>query len=245
MDKNVRELLEKFNIIKQKGYIPSVNNNKNGSGLTLEHHLGSTGGDICIPDFKNIEIKTLSIYSNSNLNMFSCTPDGKYCLATQWLSWKYGYPDKVYRKIRVLKALVNTQLNKVGLFFYFSLRVDKKNNIIVLDVYNHKKKLINSDIYWDFDSIEEKLIRKLSTLAIITNRKMEKNGKIYYKYIDIKIYKLKSFDEFIKLIEKDIIFVNFKTGVYKSGYYKGKFHDHGTGFEIRKENIEKLYDRIY
>ena len=245
MEKNIYELLQKFDNIKQRGYIPSITNNKNGSGLTLEYLIGSTGGDICIQDFKNIEFKTLNTYSNSNLNMFSCAPDGKYCLATQWLSWKYGYPDKVYRKIRILKALVNTKLNKVGLFYYFSLRVNKKNKTIILYVYNIKKELINSDIYWDFDSIEEKLIRKLSTLALITNQKMEKNGKIYYKYTNIRIYKLKSFEKFIKLIEKDMIFVNFKTGVYKSGYYKGKFHDHGTGFEIERENIEKLYNRIY
>ena len=245
MENSIDELLKKFKNIKEKGFVKSVNNNKNGSGLTLEYYLGSTGGDFCIPDFKNIEIKSLSINSNSNLNMFSCAPDGKYILASQWLSYKYGYPDKVYKKIRVLKALINTNLNKVGLFFYFSLRINRTDKKIILNVYNHKKELINSDIYWDFDSIKDKLIRKLSTLAIITNIKMEKNGKTYYKYVDIKIYKLKSFDTFIRLIENNIIFVNFKTGVYKSGYKKGKFHDHGTGFEIERHNIEKLYNRIY
>jgi len=36
--------------------------------------------------------------------------------------------------------------------------------------------------------------------------------------------------------------VDIRIGTYKSGSNMGKPHDHGTGFRVKKEFLDKLYD---
>ncbi|MBQ2639458.1 MAG: MvaI/BcnI restriction endonuclease family protein [Bacilli bacterium] len=244
MEKNMQELYNKFIELRNKGYVKSISKNRNSSGITLEYYLETTSGDICIPDFKNIEIKCISVYSKSKINMFSSSPDGCYILPTQYLADNYGYPDNDFKNINIFKGTIGIYLTKIG-NFYFSIVVNNKSKRIYLKVYDKYKKFLNNDIYWDFDSIEEKLIRKMSNLAIITNYKMEKYGKIYYFYNSIKFYQLKSFNVFLLLIEKNIIKVRFNIGVYKSGYKLGKLHDHGTSFVISDKDLVKLFDIVY
>ena len=87
-------LLNKFNEIKEKGYIKSINNYNNGSGLTLENELGSTGGDFNIPDFMDIEIKSIYKYRFASIDLFNSAPDGSHFPAAPWITENYGYPDK-------------------------------------------------------------------------------------------------------------------------------------------------------
>lgn len=246
MDKNFVNLLENFKRIHKQGFIKSVTSSKNGAGITLEYLLNSTGGDFCIPDFQGIELKALRNYKFADFDLFNSSPDGKYVYPSQWLAENYGYPDKDFKNIKVLKGdIYSNHLNKIGLFNQFQLKIDKVNKKIILQIYNYKNVLINEDIYWDFDTLKEKLELKLKKLAIITTEKLYSNREYYYFYKSIKMYKLKSFEEFINLIEQGIIFVTFKTGVSKSGKYKGKFQDHGTAFRISQCNIEKLFTKIY
>ena len=35
---------------------------------------------------------------------------------------------------------------------------------------------------------------------------------------------------------------DIRIGVYQTGKYKGKPHDHGSGFRIKPENLKELYD---
>lgn len=243
MDKNMQELYDKFISLRKKGYVKSITKNKNGSGITLEHYLGTTSGDICIPDFKDIEIKCLNVYSKSRINMFSSTPDGCYALPTQYLSYNYGYPDSDFTDIKILRGTIGRKLTKIN-NYYFSINIDYKRKKIYLNIYDYNKIFLNNNIYWDFDSIEEKLIRKLSNLAIITNYKMVKNGNLYYCYNTIKFYKLKSFNTFLTLLENNLIKISINTGVYKSGYKIGKFHDHGISFTISRKDLAKLFSLV-
>lgn len=246
LDKSFIELLDKFEKIKSMGYVKSINKLKNGSGFTLEHYLGSTSGDFCIPDFEDIEIKSIRKYKEAEIGLFSSAPDGKYASATQWLSQNYGYPIKGFSGQRGLSGnITGNKENKIGLFYYFKLKVDYSMQKIILEIYNKDHKLINNDVYWDFDSIEDKLNRKLSKLAVVESNKKKNGEDYYYHYDNIKLYKSKSFDVFLNLIELGIISLGMKTGVYKSGKYIGKFHDHGCTFRIQKNNLERLFDRVY
>lgn len=246
LDTNFKHLLNKFSIIKRKGYIESINNYNNGSGMTLEHYIGSTSGDFCIPDFEGIEIKAVRHYSDCSISLFSSSPDGKYITPNQWIAQNYGYPDKNFSNMKIINGTISgDKLYKIGLFYYFKLRVDYASLKIILEIYDYQKNLINNDIYWDFDSLEEKLYRKLQNLATVEFLKKYFNGKNYYKYQDIRMYKLKSFNTFLNLINDGIVSISFKVGIHKSGKYSGKYSDHGTTFKIDKINIEKLFTRIY
>ena len=84
--------------------------------------------------------------------------------------------------------------------------------------------------------------RNLRLVAHIA--KKYENNKTYFRYTKINFYKIKNFSTFLSLIETGDIKISFNVGVYKKGNKYGQTYDHGTNFEIKKENITKLYDHI-
>ena len=245
IDNDFKQLAQVFENIKSKGFVKSVTEFKNGAGITLESLL-NCGSTFCFPDYNGIEIKAVKNYYDSEFDLFNLTPDSNHVFSTQWLSNRFGYPDKVYKNIRVFKGNVYAnKLNKIGLFYSYRLRIDYNIERIILDIYNYKQEVINSNVYWDFKYIKEKLELKLNKLAIITFDKIYTKGSYYYYYKHLKMYKLKSFERFLELIENGTIFVVFKTGVNKNGRLAGVFQDHGTSFKISKANLENLFDKVY
>lgn len=240
-----KEIEKKYIEINKMGYIKGINNNKNSAGLTLEKLLGSTGGEFNIPDFYDIEVKAIRDYDDACFDLFNSTFDGKYINSIKWLSENYGYPDKDFKNIKVIKGdIFANKFCKIGIKYIYKLKISKKERKIYLEIYDINKNIINSELYWDFDILQEKLERKASKLAMFDVRKKRINGNIYYKYIRLNLYKLKKFNDFINAIDKGIIGVTIKTGVHKSGKYIGRFEDHGTSFRISKQNICEIYECI-
>lgn len=243
--KEINELVKKFNIIKEKGYVKSTCNHLGGIGITFEHMIGNNENDFEIPDYKGIEIKTKRAYSKSYTGLFNCVPTGPHFHEVERLKEKYGYPDKILKSYKILNTSVyTTEKTKVGIYYYFQLKVDRVKQKIYLNIYDFNNKLIENCVYWDFDILKEKLYRKLRILAFIKAyvKKIEKQE--YFKYYDLKLYELKDFDTFIKLIEKGLIRINFKIGVFRKGNKLGKIHDHGTSFSIQESNLINLYNHI-
>ena len=188
--------------------------------------------------------KVLRNYDYASITLFSSAPDGNIPLATKWLTKNYGTPISEFDGMNSLVCkLSGSKMYKLN-SYKFIIEIDYIKCKVILKIYNAKNVLINNDIYWDFDTLESKLKSKLSYLAIVNSKKKILNSLVYYAYTDLKCYKLKSFSTFLKLLETGIITLNIKTGVYKSGPYKGKFHDHGVSFCINKNNILKLFDKI-
>lgn len=245
-NKNIAKLIKIFNNIKTLGFVESINNHKNGSGLTLEKLLGTTGGDFNIPDFYDIEIKALRNNPFASLTLFSARTPGPYVFPLQYISNKYGYPDKDFPNIRVIKGDVyGNKRKKIGIKFYFKLSVNETEQKIYLEVYNRELKFIENAAFWDFDDLKEMLERKLKYMAIFNVLSKRKDGKFYYHYNHLDIYYLYNFNIFISCIKKGIVYVCINTGVNKSGYRIGKFTDHGCSFRIARNNIKYLFTKIY
>ncbi len=239
------ELKKKFEEIKKMGWIKSCCKGLGGIGNTFEQLLDINQNEFEIPDYNGIEIKTKRAFSHSNTSLFNCVPDGPHYHEIERLKDCYGYPDSDLKKYRVLSASVNTKdLYKVGLFFYFKLKVDREKRKIFLQVFGLHGNLKEECVYWDFDTLEEKLYRKLKYLAFARAYVKKNKDSEFFKYYKITFYKLKDFDTFIELIDQGCIRITFKIGIYKWGVKEGKIHDHGTSFNISEDDFEKLYDLI-
>ena len=246
MKKNYDILIEKYKEIKELGFIKADNNHFNAFGPTLERLLGSTSGDFNIPDFYDIEIKAIKNQENSKITLFSSTPDGIYPAAVNWLSNKYGYPDKDYKNIKVFKGNVyGNKFEKIGLFNSYKLKVDYNNKRIILQILDYHDHLVNADIYWDFDRLEEMVMRKIENIAIFKVDIVNIKNIRYYSYQNMDIYYIKGFELFLKLIELGKVYLTINTGVHKSGLYKGKFVNHGCAWRIKLIDIDLLYEKVY
>ena len=242
MDNIFIEIKRKFLDIKNKGWIKSVRNGSTGIGATFEYLLGMEENNLEIPDFNDIEIKTKRNYSKSYTTLFNCTPEGPHYHEIERLKDKFGYPDSVLKYCKVINnSIFCNNKTKIGANYYFNLIVDRESKKIFLNIIDIYGNLIENNVYWAFETLEEKLYRKLKNIAFVDAIRKTVNKEEYFKYYKLTFYKLKNFNTFINLIEEGIIRITFKIGVFRTGNKKGQIHDHGTGFDIKEKDLPKLY----
>ena len=214
-----------------------------GIGRTFEEQIGIKENTLDTPDYKGIEIKTKRNNSKSYINLFNMTPKGKEPYEIKRLNHKYGYPDREFKSLNVLQESVYcNQRTWIGSKYQFMLQINQQSEKIYLCIFDIYGDLIEKETYWDFNTIQEKLNKKLTNLAFIKASNKYINQKEYFHYNEINIYTLKNFQTFISLIEQGIIRVTFKIGIFKKGKRKGQIHDHGTSFCIKEQNLTKLFN---
>lgn len=242
---NSKNIKNKFYEVKMMGWVESDRNDSGAIGITFEKSIGIENNELEIPDFNGVEIKTKKKYSKSYTTLFNCTPTGPHYHEIERLKDLYGYPDAKIKIYNVLNtSIYSNKKVKVGLKYYFKLEVDQKKEKIFLIIYDIYGNLIEKEVYWDFDILEEKLHRKLKYLAYVKALEKTIHKKKYFKYYEMKIYKLKDFNTFIHLLNSGIIRISIKIGIFRDEKRIGKIHDHGTSFCIQEENLDKLYDLI-
>lgn len=243
IEENITKLKKEFIEIKNKGYIKSIRKGPTGVGATFEKLLNKSEESFEIPDYHGIEIKTKRAYSKSYITLFNAVPTGSGYYEVKRLRDKYGYPDPLDKKLKQINnEAFADKLTKVGLWYYFILKVDRDNEKLVLQIYNWNQVLIDSSTYWDFDILKEKLMRKLQVLALVKAWSNKINGEEYFKYFKMNFYIVKGFGEFINLIEEGKIKVLLKIGNYHDKQRYGQVNAHGVSFCIKEENLIELFD---
>lgn len=238
---------EKFkeieNKISKNEWISSNYKGKGAGGITLESLLGKNVENFELPDYNGIELKTKYSKKETYITLFSATPDS-YLFEIKRLQKEYGYPDVQLPQFNIFNLAVYGNRKVMLNNHYFKLFVDYNNKKVVLKIYNKEHKIIDEFVEWSFELLKEKLERKLKYLVFIhADRKFEHN-EVFFRYKDINCYELISFERFLYLIEKGIIRIVFRIGVYKGNYRYGETYDHGTAFSVDERNINKLFKKI-
>ncbi len=242
MTPEMHELYQKFIKIRKMKYIESINNEYYAVGETFEQLLGKQRDDFPIADYKGIEVKVTPAYINGDVSLFCAEPDGKFLFANEELVNKYGYLKKG-KTFNFFHLEVSGDQQTRYIKYFFRLKIDYQNKEIVLNVYNYRNELIDSNTSWSFALIKEKLNLKLNILALIKYYPKVINNKKHYWYCYLEFYKNIIFDQFLKEIENGNISVCFAFDEYKSGPKQGKRHNHGTYFKIKAKNIGLIYEK--
>ena len=241
----IKELEQKFQKISNKGYIKGIYNSFSSIGRTFESELNLPRNKESVPDYKGIEIKTRRTYSKSAITLFTAVPDNDGNYEIERLKDTYGYPYKNDKKFKVLYCDVyGNKLNFGGIKYQYMLEVNKNDKKVYLCIYDYKGNLIEKKIYWSFEYLKNKLLTKLTYLALVNTYTTKKDGWNFFKYYKIEFYKLISFEKFIELLKSGTIKITFKIGIYLDEKNYGKIYDHGCGFAIKAENINKLFSKI-
>lgn len=242
--KQFEKLYKDFAVVKDKKWIKGLYNRYSSVGVTFEKALGITSEYFEIPDYGMIEIKARCIDSVANISLFRATPDS-YVFEIKRIHEKYGYSDSNNPRYKVFRIAVNGKIPvRISNRYYFILDIDRINEKILLNVFNRAGQLVDNYTSWSFEMIKEKLLRKLSFLAIAYAERRYLSGEVHFKYTVISFYRLRGFDVFLDMIEDGKIDVAFMIGVFKSGRRIGQVHDHGTCFKIAENMIPELFDKI-
>lgn len=245
MTEELKNLKSEFLRIRSMGYVKSTRKGPTGIGKTFEDLLGKKEDRQSVPDYHGIELKTKRAYTKAYTTLFSATPEGKEEYQIKRLRDNYGTALRSSSKLKVLMCSVQANASTfVDNRYLFKLDVDREKERVYLMISNQNFTLIDKKSYWSFDLLKSRLERKMPYLALIKAWPNIINGEDYYKYYDIEFYKLKSFEEFLKLLESGTIRITFKVGLYKNGPYKNQINDKGTSFEIQDLDLYKLFDKL-
>lgn len=240
--KNMRILLSKFIDIRNKGYIETVRSGSTGVGITFETQLGKKEDCKQIPDYYGIEIKTQRAYSKSYITLFGMSPHGSTTNEVKRLVTKYGYIYSHDSKTKHLYSDVRcNNFSRTGIHYYFKLKIDKVNKKVILQIYDKNKRIINEDSYWNFNEIKELLYKKMTYLAYVKAWRKFSEGREYFKYFDIKFYVLKTFEEFVLLLEQEHIRVMIAINSINIGKGKEITSSHKISFEIDPNYLNHLF----
>ena len=149
------------------------------------------------------------------------------------------------RELKKFNVTINGKTRKYFRdFTSFKLWVDYSKEVVRLLIYNRNNKVVERNMSWSFKELKSRLEHKLNYIALVTYKKYCFQGKVYFKYTKMDIYKLKSFERFLELIEVGKIQVTFKLYQQEDKENYGKIMDKGTSFEISKDSVEELFQRL-
>lgn len=243
MQKQYLKLYKKFDEIRQRKWIKSMRKGPTGVGYTFESLLGKKEDNKSLPDYDEIEIKTMKYFSKKKIHLFNCSPESEDEQIILKIVEKLGYPDREYPKYKVFHISINA--NNPTYLGYKKLRliVNYRKKKIELEAKTIFGTKININLFWSFQTMESIIMSKMKKLAIIKACSKKINNEEYYYYTRIDFYEIKKFEEFVKLIEKGIITITFKIGIWKKEERFGQIHDRGTDFSIQEKDIELLYNK--
>lgn len=245
MNNDIKLLKKEFNKIKNKELNKSLRKGNTGIGYTFETLINKKEDTSFLPDFKSIEIKTKLGYTNKPLTLFCLSPKGATNFITKEILNKYGYPNKNNKKYKSFKGdIYNNKNNIIANRYILKIKIKLEENKLFLHILDTSLNIIDNTIYWNLEELKNRLTTKLKFLAIIKGYPYKRNDIMYYKYTNLTIYKLKNFNTFLSLLEKDIIHITINLDTFTSGKRIGEIHDRGTAFRINLNNIEDLFIKV-
>lgn len=237
MKNNVDLLKDKFDKIKNKWY-KTHRKGPTGIGKTFEDLLGKTEDNLPLPDFHDIELKAHDEKGNSMITLFTKAPNSPRG-ANNFLRSNYGYDDGKGIKLHVSVKNKKMFSKSSGHFFQVVDAPDEQS--VKLLVFSKNDEEIDS-VKWSYTNLEKSINNKIKTLALIKASSKKDNSDQYYSYNSMVIIEKINLQNILDAINNNLLIVDIRLGIYKSGKNKGKTHDHGTGFRIKESDLLKISD---
>jgi len=245
MEETIRELYQSYLEVNRLGWIKTMRNGYGGIGYTYETLLNKEEDTFPLADYKGVEIKTMRKNSRQVLHLFNITPDGDYLFPIKRVLDIMGYPSKHDKNHKVFMMTINArEYTMLGYSKRAKLYVNRNEQKIEMIAETSKGKDLNVNISWSFDLIKERIDWKLNYLMVVLADNMFVGKTEYFKYSDIKFYKLRDFETFLLLIEIGVITITFNIDFFRDGPRLGQVYDRGTCFSISHGYLGFLYELI-
>lgn len=246
---DINKLKEEFLRINQLGFVKNIKRdiNDGAAGNTFEHLIGVAENNLREADYEGFEIKTkkwlLGKNSSTPYSLFSLKPtspkNGDNYMRENW-----GVYDRRYPSIKRFSTSVFA--NKWSLVYkknYLKLEVNRDERKVFMVYSDIDQNVLDKSIYWSFEDIAIGA-DKLKNMIIVDAEVKEIDGNHYFKYTDATIlYDYYGHNNFIDLLEQGFVRYDNRLGVHgPQTSHPGTPHNHGGGFRIAKNQIDKLYE---
>ena len=240
VDKVLESFKKDFLAVNEKGFVESHRKHNTGIGKTFEDLMGVKENNNLLVDYMDkLEFKSSRELSNSMVTLFTKSPSYPK-KANTILRETFG---KDENGIKIIHTTIpgnkfNTFLGQFG----FKLEIDEESQKIYIRIKNLKNnEIIRFECYYTFDDLKKIVEKKCKYIAFISAKhKKEKDIELFY-FEKALLLSGMTFEDFLEQVKRGYIVYDIRIGVYRSGKYKGKTHDHGSGFRIRKDKISEVF----
>ena len=244
MDDDVLASFKKdFDAIRKKGFVESHRSHNTGIGKTFEDLIGVEENNNLLVDYKGkIELKASRELSNSMVTLFTKSPSYPP-LANSILRETFGKDENGGKILHTTISgdKFNTFLGKFG----FKLDVNENEEKIYIKIKNlETDEIIDFECYYTFEDLKriiEKKCKFIAYILAISPKHKRENDKELFHFEKATLLSGMTFGKFLDAIRRGYILYDIRIGVYRSGKNKGKMHDHGSGFRIKKDKIVKVF----
>ncbi len=224
----LEQLLERLRAIKELGFVQTHRAHDTGVGKTLEDLLDVQENNLRLPDFGTIELKAKRLESQSMLTLVTKSPLPRG--VNRQLFENYKYRDE-YGEYALHCTVYGSRKNAQGLKAVFiddKIVIENRNNILV---------------YWPLTVFEILKAKSENILLVFA----ETYGKIRsetegFHYVEAYVLSKLDQEKFQAAIQDDKLKIDIRIGQYRSGKFKGGYHDHGTAFRIMKKDFLDLFE---
>lgn len=226
---NLQEIIKKLLAIKKMGFVRTHRSNDTGIGKTLEDLLGIEENNLRLPDVGEVELKAKRIDSQSMLTLATKSPEPKGINKVIFEKYKYKDSDGYYN---LHSTVYGSRLNPQG----FKIKSNKGKLVL------ENRERINC--YWPISMFHDVLVSKSNIILLVFAETKGERKTLNEQFHFVEAYLLSDLDnnKFNRAIKEDMLKIDIRIGVYRTGDNKGKYHDHGTGFRIHKRDFLKLFN---
>jgi hypothetical protein len=234
-----------FIAVRDNGEYVSNRSGNTGIGKTLEDAIGVIENNIDAPDLHGFEIKSQRALSESYVTLFTKAPTFPRAVNNK-LRQTYGSNDSHFADIKVLHTSIfeNRWNTHIAGLSYKLQRNDEERRLYLLVKRMDNNVIVEQDIYWTYDILNNICLTKLDNLAFIQADVKKIDAQEHFTFHSCKLYYGLTLDSLLMHITNGSIMFDIRIGAYKNPLNTktyGKSHDHGSGFRIKKEMLSSLY----
>lgn len=242
-DKVLQGFKRDFLAIKEKGFVESHRKHNTGIGKTFEDLIGIIENNNFLADYEDVlELKSSRELSNSMVTLFTKAPTHPKGI-NSIMKERFGEPDQKAEGLKTIHTTFSAlKFNTFFKRFGFKLEVNEEKRKIYILVKNlETDKIEDIEIYYEFYEIKNIIEKKLDYIAYIKAETKKEKEKEFFNFKKAILLSDLTFDKFIQFIKEGLILYDIRIGVCRSGKMKGKTHDHGSGFRVLKNNLNKVF----
>jgi hypothetical protein len=230
LDPVLRELLDRFDEIKARGWIDTLRADDTGIGYTFESLVGIEENNDKTADYRGIEIKCKLVRERGprggKINLFQQGPEWRTSATAMARLRQLGRPGT--QGLYACHSQITTTANNIGL----RLAVQTPERIIEL--------IKDADVLgsWSYETLQKRLHEKHARTVFIKARSRLSAAGTQYSYEEVVYCEGPKIDEFVKMVEtREIVFeflMSEKTG--------GMVRNRGYPWRL---NHEGLLERLF
>jgi len=222
---NLEEFKQKFQELRNKGFVKSLRKGPTGIGLTFETLMGVKENNLALPDIDGIEIKAHRDNSKSMITLFTFNKK----------AWQIN-PLEAIRKYGSYDGN-----GRLGMYYTMSLTPNSAGLFLTVNETGITVQHTSGEIIakWQLSTLAERFSQKIPALLFISAHTEERAGIEYFHF-----YR----GQLMRDTTKELLSELFKTGNLlvdlRLHDKKTRARNHGTGFRTFEDKLPLLFEKI-